>query len=388
MAARHWNRGIIFLFNDVIRDEVLFQVPNGLRCHLIDICISELATVNAKAPMPLTEATLVDCLDPYFALAQNCDDSMVHGRVVENVFGKFLNEYSIVSEKEDNKEMMDQVHVGTIAKFLFELGSDVDTQERYRKPLYNMHKTYMKRIKKVGKDVELDVESSDENEDEMVDDRELEQEEDVETRNRKRKASKRVDDEVNETIATEETKQAHKKKRKKNKQETKDVEEVTMEQASVPEATEEEPHTEKKKSKKRKKKKRKSSISSDEGSLGSKGDTQEEVITISYMEQKIAAKDMAEQDETASSSKKKKRKATKTPNNSPKTPELTSEEKRVKFGRVNQSKSYKASMKALKTVKHTPNKTPDHGILKTKIGSSSSSSSSQKKGRKKATDYF
>ena len=155
MAARHWNRGIIFLFNDVIRDEVLFQVPNGLRCHLIDVAVTELAMVNKQAPMTLTEATILDCLDPYFALAQNSDDSMVHGRVMENIFGKFLEEFSVVSEKEEKDLVMDQVHVGTIAKFIFELGSDVDTQERYRKPLYDMHKIYMKQLKKIGKDVQL-----------------------------------------------------------------------------------------------------------------------------------------------------------------------------------------------------------------------------------------
>ena len=193
MAARHWNRGIVFLFNDILREEVLFQVPNGLRCHLIDITMEELATVNMKAPMSLTEATFLDCLDPYFALAQNSDDSMVHGRVMDNIFAKFLDEYSVVSENEETEKVMDQVHVGTIAKFLFELGSDVDTQERYRKPLYDMHKKYMKRLKKVGKDVELDVGDSPDDsmeaieEDGIVEDVQVEE---AKPKKRKRQASR------------------------------------------------------------------------------------------------------------------------------------------------------------------------------------------------------
>jgi len=400
MAARHWNRGIVFLFNDIIRDEVLFQVPNGLRCHLIDISVTELAKVNVKAPMPLTEATFLDCLDPYFALAQNSDDSMVHGRVMENIFGKFLEVYSVVSE-EESKEVMDQVHVGTIAKFLFELGSDVDTQERYRKPLYDMHKTYMKRLKKVGKDVELDVESPDDVEEEggmetkeENDVDEMEAEEVNALKKRKRKAAKEVEDESNdaaeETVSPAESKKARKKKRKKSKLEVESPrDDNVVEQTPVKEAAVEEQPAEKKAKKKKKKKKRKSSISTDEDSKG-----EEEVITISFSDQKKAAEDIAKQDGKApSSKKKKKKKSAKTPDKTVKETELTSEEKRVKFGAETHSKSYKASMKALKTVRHTPNKTPEHGILRTKISTPASTGhskerSSKKKSRRKATDYF
>lgn len=410
MAQRHWNRGIIFLFNDVIRDEVLFQVPNGLRCHLIDISVSELAKVNKTAPMPLTEATFLDCLDPYFALAQNSDDVMVHGRVLENVFGKFLNEYSIVgTNREENDEMMDQVHVGTIAKFLYSLGSDVDTQERYRKPLYDMHKMYKKRLRDVGKDVELEVDSPDEeaeglDQDVQVTETDIAMAEDkkeAETKSKKRKrkvtTKPSVVDATNgdseERVPVETTRAKKKKKRKHSidEAETKgDIADIQDDNVEKTANENEAAVAEKKSKKKRKKKKRKSSVSSGEGSHGSK---EEEIITISFSEQKRAAKDIAEQEETLPPSEKKQKKPSvaKTPNNTPTSAEqMTSEEKRVKFGRVNHSKSYKASMKALKTVKHSPNKTPDHGILRTKLSSphSSAKSLSKKKRRKKATDYF
>lgn len=363
------------MFNDIIREEVLFQVPNGLRCHLIDISMEELAKVNASAPMSLTEATFLDCLDPYFALAQNSDDAMVHGRVMENIFEKFLLEYSVLTE-EEKEDVMDQVHVGTIAKFLFELGSDVDTQERYRKPLYDMHKTYMKRLKKVGKDAELDVGDSPDDSMEVIEEEKIvdEMEADrAEPKKRKRKAAKDAAESNDASLPTE-GRQSHKKKRTKNQQEA-DVpsEEVVAEAVSQ--------STEKKKHKK-KKKKRKSSISSNEGDSGSKGsEKEEEVITISVSEQKKAAEDIKEQ----SSAKKKNHK--KTPVKTTKAKELTSEEKRVKFRAKNHSKSYKASMKALETVKHTPNKTPEHGILRSKItspgGQSREKSSKKKRSRKK-----
>ena len=52
MAKRHWNLGIIRLFNDVLYEEALSQTPNGLRYHLIDICVDELAKVNKNAYPP------------------------------------------------------------------------------------------------------------------------------------------------------------------------------------------------------------------------------------------------------------------------------------------------------------------------------------------------
>lgn len=430
MAARHWNRGIIFLFNDVIRDEVLFQVPNGLRCHLVDICLEELVNVNTKAPMPLTEATLLDCLDPYFALAQNSDDAMVHDRVVENIFGKFLDEYSVVSEKDSDK-VLDQVHVGTIAEFLFNLGSDVDTQERYRKPLYDMYKKYMKRLKKVGKDVDLSMESSDGIDDAMEAEEEYaihdSEEDTVKPNKRKRKDAKQGEDDtrdVEDSGSKMDQEKPHKKKRKKAKHESEPEnesvleqtpverladepnetkkskkkkkkqkvdmhEETVLEQAREEEVSNGEESAEKKKSKKKKKKKRKSSISSDDGS---KGGMNEEVITITYSDQKKAADGIAKQDGRLLSSSKKKtsKKTATTPDTTRKSTEVTSEEKRVKWGFRNCSKSYKASMKALQTVKHTPDKTPEYGILRSKITTpgSTGSSKKKKKSRKKAKEYF
>jgi ribosomal RNA-processing protein 1 len=98
MAKRHWNLGIVRLFNDVIYDEVLSQTPNGLRLHLIDLSLDELAKVNASAPMPLTEATFVDVLEPYFAMSQACKDKIVQARVMDKVLHGFLEKFSVISE--------------------------------------------------------------------------------------------------------------------------------------------------------------------------------------------------------------------------------------------------------------------------------------------------
>jgi hypothetical protein len=403
MAARHWNRGIILLFNDTIRDEVMFQVPNGLRCHLIDITVDELAKVNAKAPMPLTEATFLDCLDPYFALAQNSDDSMVHERVMEHIFGKFLEEYSFVSESEDESLVFDQVHVGTIAKFLFDLGSAVDTQERYRKPLYDMHKMYMKRIKQVGKDVvmgeelscaSLDVEEENA-QDKEEDSHEIMKGVESNSNKRKRKAAKKETQlsETPEMTSHMENHDKADKKRKKIKHEKEAPPEPVVKPPSVVEAEKEHtPEPKMGKAKKKKKKKRNSSVRNDE----SGEEREEEVITISCSEQKKASEIATEVDEKERSptkdKKKKKSKKGESLEKSTKVIEVTNEQKRVKFGRVNYSKSHTASMKALKMMEQPPLKPPGRGILRSKSpvgkGQSSSGSSKKRKSRIRAMDYF
>jgi hypothetical protein len=144
----------------------------------------------------------------------------------------------------------------------------------------------------------------------------------------------------------------------------------------------------KKAKKKKKKKKRKSTVSEDEGNK------EDEVITISYSEQKKAAETATEMDEKESplkKDKKKKTKSKKTPEKTPKEIELTSEQKRVRFGRANHSKSHTASMKALKTMEQPELKSPSRGILRSKSPSGkeqSAADSSKKKSRKRAMAYF
>lgn len=186
MALRHWNLGIVRLFNDAIGEEVLLKTPNGVRFHLIDITLEELAKVSAQAERPLTEATLMDCLEPYFVMAQGVDDPTVQKRVIEQVLERLLLEYSVVSDRaiesrkreangegpeEGDELVLTSVHVRTIAEFVFDIASDTDTLDRYREGLYTLHKIYIRRLKEVDYDVPLseEEENSDEMDDEMDD---------------------------------------------------------------------------------------------------------------------------------------------------------------------------------------------------------------------------
>lgn len=414
MAARHWNLGIIRLFNDAIFEEVLRtnKYGNGVRFHILDITLDELAKVNSEEStgLPLTEATFLDALEPYFALAQRVDDKMVQQRVMEKVLLKFLDEYSVVSnnysldpdETDEAAEkasalVMGQVHVGTVGQFIFELASDTETADHYRKSLYEMHKTYMKRIKTVGRDVALMEEEEDDDDDadekEDTKDGALVEEEVAaavhgtlkdtqETRGNKHHVKEKQ--EPNSTAEPElesEQKKSKKKKKKKNKK-SNPIEDTTLRKEQdddlqqqqddemsnnnkkrksklevstskidikvVADETTQPPKKKKTKTKKEEEKKTKTDFTLTE--------EEEEVITISKKEQKAAAQAVLKAAKTVKAKEEHQHK---------KKSEDSKRSKKVKFGDMNQSKSYKASMKDLKKVnpKAILEKTPEKSIL-------------------------
>lgn len=403
MAVRHWNLGIIRLFNDVIYDEALSHesegLTNGLRFHLIDICIEELAQVNASAEIPLTEATFLDCVEPFFALAQKAHDKNVHKRVMEKVLSKFLTEYSFVAtlpeqEEEDGDEdtslTFSQVHVGSVAKFIFEIASDPETDERFRKALYEMYKTYERQIRAAGRDVDLShIEEGDSEEDCCANNTcDLNNERPAEGDNE----TSEMEEAAAEPETPVETKSDKKKKKKKSKKKVKELETVEEEEtiAEVP--------TPKTKSSSKKKKKK--------GDNDKENVTSED-ITAQYdgSASKKSSKKKRASDESTPPTKKKQRSSSPSvdPHSMPSPDQVidpassdadeapsskSAGSRRVSFGKMNHCKSHKASMKAIKTLNKerwdTTTRTPEKGILnKTPLKSKSSAKESSKKASSK-----
>ncbi len=382
MASRHWNLGIIRLFNDAIFEEVLRvqKYGNGVRFHLLDICLDELALVNSEKEtgLPLTEATYLDCMEPYFAMAQRVEDNIVHDRVMEKVMSRFLDEYSIVSDNYSSKEsnsgakkklVMDQVHVQTVAQFLFELASDTETDDKYRKQLYDMHKMYMKRVKAVGRDVIMDADADDDDDDDIEnEDQEVEMtantnenpDEDIsyaepenEDKNKKQEETKQKEE---KRKTSSEEKKSKKKKNKENIQRHDEENDLQIPSPTIDEDVIES-------TKKKKKRNKKKAIDTSEESITSKAGDEEigvDTIMISVEEQKAAAKAVSlKQDENDKRVSKQKSDTSKEKHIPHK------KAKKVKFDKVNKSKSYKASMKDLKNLdpKATLSRTPEKSIL-------------------------
>ena len=409
MAVRGWNYGIVLLLNDAIFDEILKQPPNGLRYHLIDLCLEELAKVNAKAAIPLTEATFLDVLEPFFGLCQtgtSTHDDTVQSRVMDGVLDNFLENYSIVSEKalpkdddddddgdNNNKNesctanIFDQVHVKTVAEFIFALGSDPATSDKYRKSLYEMHKKFMRRLKEVGIDVEIGTEDDDmEGEYNQFLDEEVRDDSEGGCRgddcghdhghDHDHVGGGDIEDEqpAETSIELEKETKASKKKKKKKKRKSDEIEAAPV---ATPENVDEK--------KGRKKKKTKDVISP---SKSTSADEDEEVV-ITLTEQQDAKK---------KDKKAKKAKLQKEQQEDSDDEELTHNSKgsrRVSFGKKNRAKSHKASVKATRIKLETPHSlrelTPVKGILPKEFKYSSNSKtkkSNTKAGRNKATSYF
>jgi hypothetical protein len=425
MSKRHWNIGIIRLFNDVLYAEGLASdtpdLTNGLRYHLIDICVDELAKVNAEAELPLTEATFLDCLEPFFGLAQQAEDKLVQKRVMDKVLLKFLNEYSFVSavalasveegeiDEEDKALLFNQVHVGTVSKFVFEIASDENTDERYRKSLYEMHKTFVRQIRLAGRDVDLDAEDSEDcceagtcgesatcpkSENGMSEDKENYDAEDEDAPPMEEEDVPAVEEEAPVVEEEQESKESKKKKRKKKKSKNAEKEiagdVAAEEKPEIPKADEDEDMTTpKKKSSKKKRKKRESEAKPEDDEPAADADLKTPTPKSKKKKQKTASppsvdpRSMQSPDQVISPSSSDDDGAQSSGMES-------SASKRVSFGKMNHCKSYKASMKAMKTLDKdrwdTASRTPDKSILRAKQEADGSEAKSTSKKSKKSSE--
>jgi hypothetical protein len=270
--------------------------------------------------------------------------------------------------------------VKTIAEFLFTLGSDPDTKDKYRKSLYDLHKKFMRRLKKIGKDVEI---LTDEDGNEIYDDNEGGNGDGVDdvTLNNIDESIQFLEAETNEdgdvdmlddepAKEEESVDKAKKESKKKKKKKRKSMDQESRPEPEITPITNDTVVNEKRKKKKKK---------SDSG----EADVDEEVVITLTEQQDAKKKDrkskkkLKEQKEEKASadSEKKEKKGT----------------RRVSFGAKNRAKSHKASMKALRTTEppSTKETVPEKGILR-KIPRHGKNTSSvlSKKQRKKATSYF
>lgn len=447
IAKRNWSIGLIRLFNDAIYDECLSKTPNGVRYHVIDVCMEELSKAatgetssDGVVGLPLTEATMVDVLEPFFAMAQTGSggDDTIHLRVVENILEKFLTHFSLFSEnhvqfirQKKNKSgsilpmpdtMLEHVHVGTISQFIFDVAADENiVKEEYRKNLYDVHKKYERRIYEIGKehDVDLDegmgccgnedctilncVDSNCETdetnigEEDYIDEvrgttNNIEELENIEKTNASNCCSSisKTSSSTRHQNGSADKDTTGKKTAEKHAEPTKTGGNAThVEVATNDTKVEIEANTNAVLSKKAKKRKRKKERSNSVDNL-EKPALEEEVITITVADQKAATQkkprdDLVDTIPIDSSVDVKKRK-----NGASQKKEETESEarKRVKFDKVNKARSYKTSMQRLRDTSLSLNLTPEKSILlqkkahsESKMKTTSSSSSRAGKGR-------
>jgi len=393
MSVRSWDYGIVLLLNDAIFEEILKEPPNGLRYHLIDLCLEELAKVNAKSKIQLTEITFIEVLEPFFGLSQTGrEDDTVQQRVMEKLIENFLENYCVVSENalrgddsDDSNEVkaasliFKDVHVKSIAEFIFTLGSDPDTKDRYRKSMYDMYKKFIRRLKKIGKDVLIttDPDGNELYEDEDVaggvDDVSLsnidksiqfiEAESNDEKPGDSEDSLRDGEDDIHEDEPAEKTRKESKKKKKKKR---KSMEKVSNTEPEVA------PNMNDGKVNEKKKKRKSDPL---------EAPLDEEVVITLTEQQNAKTKDR----KAKMKLKEQKEEKTQVINDKEKLGK-----RHVSFGKKNRAKSHKASMKALRTTEppSTKETVPEKGILrknprhKSKFSQIKSSFSSKRKGKR------
>ncbi|CAB9509414.1 RNA processing protein 1 homolog B [Seminavis robusta] len=364
LATRQWNIGLIKLLNDAIAEEALMKRPNGVRLHLMDIALEELAKVGQQQQVefkPITEVIFLEVMEPFFSMAAHgFGDKTVQARAVEKVLKKFLMEHSLVSPQGDDKKskeliILNQVHVGTVSSFIFEMASDESTPQANRKCLYDIYKTYERQRKKMGSDMELSFDAVKPGLTEPVDDDEGEEDSDFSEEQlveeddddlQKLGFMEEESDDANEepqqsanTTAEKPSQAANKKKRKKKrkkKDKSANKEDGDEGQSQDPAASKQE--DEKVSAKKRKKKSKKRG----------KHEEASDQEKATKMPEQEAETNSADSGEDAGGGKKRKKM-----------------KRRVSFDQHNQARSWKASMHGLRKLDPSEAicKSPERSIL-------------------------
>ena len=435
--TRQWHCGIIHMLNDCIFNEILCQeqtgqtetgakptlrYANGVRFHLMDIMLQELASVSIsddELRPPITTVQFLDLLEPYLSIVISDSEKVVQARVMERVLEKFLLQYSSVRERqthnddedtqEEEEPALNRVNVRTVAQHIFDMASNPETSDRYRKSLYEMHKMYMRRVKEMQIDAEIEERDDDQDDEVEIDDEmkdEIVKEEEEEANvpisepvastkdikiNRKKKKKERKSSKNQERSEQQVEDQGDSKKEvSESKPKPQDPKPTSDNSRTDRKDTSSEPNSGNSKNNKKKKNKKRRRENSDIS-----GQQQEEEIIISMREQSDYLIDAVK------SIMGKKRAAAKIDlvaksDRKQKTEDEIKEEKerqrRVKFGTMNRSKSYKASMTALKTMEHpaTASREPEKPILREPkyVPQLAKASKKKKVARKKASDWF
>jgi hypothetical protein len=141
-------------FHNILINEILTKTPNGIRYHICDIYLEELSKVTKGKG--LSSEDFLTILSPFLSALIRNDDLNYIERVYTTIFYKFLKEYSYEAMKEAGDDdhsanghgngnekkhyYFEEINTKALQKRIFELASSPETNERFRKKLYELHK--------------------------------------------------------------------------------------------------------------------------------------------------------------------------------------------------------------------------------------------------------
>lgn len=128
-----WNKDITHTVNACIQQEALDKLPNGLRFHLSDICLTELSVVIGKK---IPTAVLILVLQPFISSIVSSTDATYANRALVGTVEK-LTEEEYREEESSNYSSIDLLAVQAV---VFNAASGDVAHDKNRKRLYTCHK--------------------------------------------------------------------------------------------------------------------------------------------------------------------------------------------------------------------------------------------------------
>jgi ribosomal RNA-processing protein 1 len=146
-----WEKSLIESFSDILTTQILTKQPNGVRYHVCDLYLQELLKVTEGK---LSTKDFLVLIQPFLDALVRHDDLAFIERVYKAVFFKFIQELCQEREKKDQEESeaqqidgkadkkhyFHQVNTKQLQKIIFDFASAEETNERFRKRLYDLHK--------------------------------------------------------------------------------------------------------------------------------------------------------------------------------------------------------------------------------------------------------
>jgi len=127
---------------DILEEEVLMKIPNGVRLHIADIYLSELWTATEGK---ISTDSFLLVLGPFFRAIQGTLDTSFQQRVSKQIFEGFLETFAKENKvKGEKQQLFVSVDTSVLQATIFSLASDTDTIEKNRRRLYELHKEFPK----------------------------------------------------------------------------------------------------------------------------------------------------------------------------------------------------------------------------------------------------
>ena len=152
LSSARWPNKTLNNYLQIIEQEILVKKPNGIRFHLADIYLSEIANATNGQ---ISTIHFMKLLSPFFISLSNTDDIIFHERIIKKIFKYYLITFARENNNQ-NKNLLEKSNIKStdiyflnvdttaIQASIFAIASDPNTRDGYRHQIYALHKEFQK----------------------------------------------------------------------------------------------------------------------------------------------------------------------------------------------------------------------------------------------------